>query len=121
MSTSSGTFDVDETITQATTGVGRVVEWDSSEPTVLSARKIWFLWYKLNHCEFGFSGTQTITGGTSGATGTPSNTTETVTLANSDTLTLTTGYANPELQSSGNIVYLENRKLFKGQVFKQKI
>ena len=31
MSSSSGTFDVDEEITQATTGaVGRVVEWDSS-------------------------------------------------------------------------------------------
>ena len=35
----------------------------------------------------------------------------TVTLANSNTVTLTTGYANPELQpDSGNIVYLENRK-----------
>ena len=41
----------------------------------------------------------------------PSTTTETVTLANSNTLTLTTGYANPELQpDNGNIVYLENRK-----------
>jgi len=34
-----------------------------------------------------------------------------VTLANSNTVALTTGYANPELQpDSGNIVYLENRK-----------
>ena len=40
-----------------------------------------------------------------------SSTTETITLANANTLTLTTGYANPELQpDSGNIVYLENRK-----------
>ena len=54
---------------------------------------------------------QVITGQTSGATLTPSSDTETVTLANSNTLTLTTGYANPELQpDSGNIIYLENRK-----------
>ena len=53
-----------------------------------------------------------ITGGTSGATGTPSSTSsETVTLANANTLTLTSGYANPELQAdSGDIIYLENRK-----------
>ena len=42
---------------------------------------------------------------------TPSSTTETVTLANANTLTLTTGYQNPELQpDSGNIIYIENRK-----------
>ena len=52
-----------------------------------------------------------ITGETSTATLTPSSTTETVTLANNNTLSLTTGYANPELQpDSGQIVYLENRK-----------
>ena len=34
-----------------------------------------------------------------------------VTLANNNTLSLTSGYANPELQpDSGQIVYLENRK-----------
>ena len=52
-----------------------------------------------------------ITGASSSATGTPSTTTETVTLANGNTVSLTTGYANPELQpDSGNIIYLENRK-----------
>ena len=52
-----------------------------------------------------------ITGNSSSATLTPSSTTETVTLANNNTLSLTTGYANPELQpDSGQIVYLENRK-----------
>ena len=52
-----------------------------------------------------------ITGSSSAATLTPSSTTETITLANANTLTLTTGYQNPELQpDSGNIVYLENRK-----------
>ena len=58
-----------------------------------------------------FSGTNTITGGTSGATGTTSGTTETITLVNNNTVTMTSGYANPELDpDSGNIIYLENRK-----------
>ena len=58
-----------------------------------------------------FSGTNVITGDSSSATLTPSSTTESVTLANNNTLSLTSGYANPELQpDSGQIVYLENRK-----------
>jgi len=111
----SGIFEADEVITQATTlAVGKVVEWDS----VLQ-----ILYYQQESYKgFGtsastgglvaFSSTATITGGTSGATGTPSSTnSETVTLANSNTLTLTSGYANPELAAdSGNIIYLENRK-----------
>ena len=110
----SGTFEQDEVITQATTGaVGKVVEYDST---------LSLLYYQQeNYKGFGtdsttggyvaFSTTATITGGTSGATGTPSSTTETVTLANSNTLTLTSGYANPELAAdSGDIIYLENRK-----------
>ena len=36
---------------------------------------------------------------------------ETITLANNNTVTMTSGYANPELQpDSGNIIYLENRR-----------
>ena len=110
----SGTFEQDEVITQATTGAaGKVVEYDST---------LSLLYYQQeNYKGFGtsattggyvaFSTTATITGGTSGATGTPSSTTETVTLANSNTLTLTSGYANPELAAdSGDIIYLENRK-----------
>ena len=58
-----------------------------------------------------FSGTNQITGASSGATGTTAGTTETVTLANANTVTLTSGYANPELAfPRGNIIYLENRK-----------
>ena len=59
-----------------------------------------------------FSGANTVTGATSSATGTPSNTaSETVTLAGGNTIAFTSGYANPELQSdSGNIIYIENRK-----------
>ena len=53
-----------------------------------------------------------ITGATSGATGTPQTTgSETVTLANNNTVVFTSGYANPELEpDSGDIVYIENRK-----------
>ena len=115
LATFSGTFEADEVITQATTlASGKVVEWDS----VLQ-----ILYYQQESYKgFGtsastgglvaFSSTATITGGTSGATGTPSSTSsETVTLANSNTLTLTSGYANPELAAdSGDIIYLENRK-----------
>ena len=115
LASATGTFEADEVITQATTlAVGKVVEWDS----VLQ-----ILYYQQESYKgFGtsastgglvaFSSTATITGGTSGATGTPSSTnSETVTLANSNTITLTSGYANPELEAdSGNIIYLENRK-----------
>ena len=111
----SGTFEADEVITQATTGAsGKVVEWDSVLQLLYYQQEN-FKGYGTNATTGGlvaFSGTNTITGGTSGATGTPSSTSsEEVTLANSNTLTLTSGYANPELQpDSGDIIYLENRK-----------
>ena len=59
-----------------------------------------------------FEADEVITQASTGATGVPSSeSSETVTLANSNTLTLTSGYANPELQpDSGDIIYLENRK-----------
>ena len=110
----SGTFEVDEKITQATTGaVGKVVEYDST---------LSLLYYQQERFgDFGtnsttgdhsvFTGTNVITGATSSATFTPSSDSETITLANNNTLSTTSGYANPELQpDSGNIVYLENRK-----------
>ena len=112
--TNSGTFEADEQITQATTGaVGKVVEFDSSL-SLLYFQQERFSGFGTSTTNSGltaFSGANQITGGTSGATGTTAGTTETVTLANNNTLTLTSGYANPELQpDSGNIVYLENRK-----------
>ena len=114
MSSSSGTFEVDEKITQASTGsVGKVVEWDSSL-SLLYFQQERFGDFGTNSTtgdNTAFSGANLITGATSGATGTPSTTTETVTLANSNTVSLTTGYANPELQpDSGTVIYLENRK-----------
>tara|TARA_Y100000590_G_scaffold90635_1_gene102226 strand:+ start:4695 stop:6194 length:1500 start_codon:yes stop_codon:yes gene_type:complete len=114
MSSSSGTFEVDEKISQASTGaVGKVVEWDSTR-SLLYFQQERFGDFGTNSTtgdNSAFSGANLITGATSSATGTPSTTTETVTLANSNTVALTTGYANPELQpDSGNIIYLENRK-----------
>jgi hypothetical protein len=45
------------------------------------------------------------------ATGTPDASADSaVTLANSNTITFTDGYANPELEpDSGNVIYIENR------------
>ena len=121
MSTSSGTFDVDETITKATTGaVGRVVEWDSVNNVLYYVQE--------KHPTYGtsnssgtvnkyvaFSGANQITGASSNAQGTPSDVpgeANTVTLAGGNTITFSaTGYANPELQpDSGNILYIENRR-----------
>ena len=115
MSSSSGTFDVDEEITQATTGaVGRVVEWDSSRSLLYYSQERFSTYgtAATTQSYTAFSGTNTITGSTSSATGTPSSTSsETVTLAGGNTIAFTSGYANPELQpDSGNIIYIENRK-----------
>ena len=114
LDTSNGTFQADEVITQATTGaVGKVVEWDSAL-SLLYYQQESYKGFGTNATTgnyVAFSSTNEITGSTSAATGTTAGTTETVTLANSNTLTLTSGYANPELQAdSGDIIYLENRK-----------
>src|SRR5210317_175361 len=102
-----GTFTVDEEINQAITGaVGKVVEWDSVNN---------ILYYiQTRHTDEGidsngnqtaFSGTNVITGQSSGATGTPTTTTSTI-----NSQSFTSGYAAPELQhDSGEILYVENR------------
>ena len=110
----SGTFEVDEKITQATTGaVGKVVEWDSTR-SLLYFQQERFGDFGTNNTTGDhsvFEGANIITGATSSATLTPSTDSETITLANNNTLSTTSGYANPELQpDSGNIIYLENRK-----------
>jgi len=108
----TGDFVIDEEINQASTNaVGKVVEWDSSNR---------ILFYQQERfSDFGthtdgsapaFSGANAITGQTSGTTRTPDTTASSVTFG-STTITLTSGYANPELQpDSGNIVYLEQRR-----------
>jgi hypothetical protein len=113
-SSASGTFDADEKISNAAGAIGKVVEWDSTN-NILYYHQERFGDYGTNSTTgayVAFSGTGTITGGTSGATGTPSTTaSETVTLTNNNTIAFTSGYANPELQpDSGEIIYIENRK-----------
>ena len=108
----TGDFVIDEEINQASTNaVGKVVEWDSTSR---------ILFYQQERfSDFGthtdgsapaFSGANAITGQTSGTTRTPDTTASSVTFG-STTITLTSGYANPELQpDSGNIIYLEQRR-----------
>ena len=102
-----GTFTVDETISQATTGaVGKVVEWDPSNK---------ILYYiQTRHNDEGvdtngnqtaFSGTNIITGADTSATLTPDTTTGTV-----NSQTFSNGYSISEIDhGSGDIVYVENR------------
>jgi hypothetical protein len=113
--TASGTFDVDEKISQASTGaIGKVVEWDSSNKILYYQQERFgdFGTNSTTGAYVAFSGANLITGATSGATGTPQSTgSETVTLANNNTTVFTSGYSNPELDpDSGDIVYIENRK-----------
>jgi hypothetical protein len=113
-SSASGTFDVDEKISNSSGACGKVVEWDATN-SILYYHQERFGDYGTSSTTgayTAFTGTGTITGGTSSATGTPSTSaTETVTLINNNTITFTSGYANPEMQpDSGEIIYIENRK-----------
>jgi hypothetical protein len=109
----SGTFTVDEKITQATTlAVGKVIEWDSTN-SILYYQQERFSDYGTTSvgAYVAFSGANAVTGTDSSATGTPDATSDSaVTLANGFTITFSDGYVNPELQpDSGNIIYTENR------------
>jgi hypothetical protein len=108
----SGTFSVDEKITQASTGaVGTVVEYDATNTILYFQQERYSDYGTTSTGVFAlFSGANSITGATSSAAGTPDLTADSaVTLANSFTITFTNGYANPELQpDSGNIIYTEN-------------
>ena len=102
----SGSYVVDEKITQASTGaVGKVVEWDSTNS---------ILYYiQTRHTNEGidtngnqtaFSGTNTVSGA-GGATGTPTTSTSTI-----DSVSFTSGYSASEIDNdSGDILYIENR------------
>ena len=102
----SGSYVVDEKITQATTGaVGKVVEWDSTNS---------ILYYiQTRHTDEGidsngnqtaFSGQNVVTGA-GGATGTPTTSTSTI-----DQVSFTSGYSASEIDAdSGDILYIENR------------
>ena len=102
----SGSYVVDEKITQATTGaVGKVVEWDSTNS---------ILYYiQTRHTNDGidsngnltaFSGQNVVTGA-GGATGTPTTSTSTI-----NNVSFTSGYSASEIDAdSGDILYIENR------------
>ena len=103
-----GSFQVDEKITQATTGaVGKVVEWDSTN------RILHYIQTRFNDEGIdsngnltAFSGTNVITGASSSATGTPSS----VASETSDSITFTNGYKGSELdRHKGDVLYIENR------------
>jgi len=103
----SGDFTVDEEINQATTGaVGKVVEWDSSN-NILYYVQTRFNDHGVdsNGDLTAFSGTNTITGQSSGVTATPSSSTTTV-----DSVSFTAGYASSEIDAdTGDVIYVENR------------
>jgi hypothetical protein len=110
----SSPYEIDEKITQSTTGaVGKVVEWDATR-NILYYHQEQYANYGIaaNGNVIAFTGANTVTGASSGAAATPSATSsENVTLAGGTTLTFSSGYANPELQpNSGKILYIENRR-----------
>ena len=102
----SGSYVVDEKITQATTGaVGKVVEYDSTN------KLLYFIQTRHNDegvdsngNQTAFSGNNVITGA-GGATGTPTSNTKTL-----NNVSLTSGYSASEIDAdSGDILYIENR------------
>ncbi len=102
----TGSYVVDEKITQTSTGaIGKVVEWDSTNS---------ILYYiQTRHTNEGidsngnqtaFSGTPVITGA-GGATGTPTTSTSTI-----NNVVFVSGYSVSEIDhDSGDILYIENR------------
>jgi len=103
-----GTFQVDEKISQATTGaVGKVVEWDAVN------RILYYIQPRFtdegvdsNGNLTAFSTAAVITGASSSATGTP-DTSITSTVNN---VVFTGGYSVSELDAdSGDVMYIENR------------
>lgn len=103
-------FNVDETVTQTTTGAsGKVVSWDSSTKIL----KIYQSSYE--HIATGnqggdltpFSGSNAITGALSSSVETP-DTTYSLTTSN---LTFANGYSPSEIKKyTGDIIYVENRR-----------
>ena len=102
----SGSFNVDEKITQASTGaVGTVVEWDSTNSL------LYFIQTRHNDegvdsngNQTAFSGANAITGA-GGGSGTPVTSSSTV-----NNVVITSGYSVPEIDhDTGDVLYVENR------------
>ena len=115
---SPGTFTADETITQTNSdsfvATGKVIEYDATLKILYYQQERFGGYGALSSTggQYAFSGTGTVTGGSSSATGTPDSSADSaVSLAGGNTITFTNCFANPELQpDSGNIIYRENRK-----------
>ena len=105
----SGAYQVDEKITQASTGAqGRVVEWDATN------RILYYVQEKYSTYGLDtagnltlFSGANAVTGSTSSAAFTPSTGTD----GTINGVLFASGYAVPELsRDTGEIIYVENRR-----------
>ena len=103
----TGDFTVDEEINQASTGaVGKVVEWDSSNNI------LYYIQTRFNDEGVdsngnltAFSGTNAISGQSSGKSATPSSSSTTV-----DNVVFTSGYNAGEIdEDEGDVMYIENR------------
>lgn len=105
----SGNYQVDELITQASTGAnGRVIEWDSTNRILYYVQEKYSS-YGLDSSGnlTAFSGANSVTGGSSSAVFTPS----VATSGTTNGVLFAGGYAVPELsRDSGEIIYVENRR-----------
>ena len=105
----SGNYQVDEKITQATTGAcGTVVEWDSTNRILYYVQEK-YTNYGLDSNDnlTAFSGANAVTGANSNAVHTPASSTSGTT----NGVVFASGYANPELsRDTGEIIYVENRR-----------
>ena len=105
----NGTYQVDEKITQATTGaVGTVVEWDSTNRILYYVQEKYTNYgLDANQNLTAFSGANAVTGANSNAVFTPS----TATSGTTNGVVFASGYANPELsRDTGEVIYVENRR-----------
>ena len=106
LSGTPGSFTVDEEINQASTGaVGKVVEYDSTN------KILYYIQTRFNDEGVdsngnltAFSGSNTITGQSSSATGTPDTSTQTV-----DNIAFSSGYNSGEIDADTDVLYQENR------------
>ena len=104
----SGTYQVDEKITQASTGAnGTVVEWDATNRILYYVQEKYTNYgLDANQNLTAFSGVNAVTGANSSAVHTPANTSGTT-----NGVVFASGYANSELsKDTGEIIYVENRR-----------
>ena len=102
-------YQVDELITQATTGArGRVVEWDATN------KILYYVQEKYSSYGLDANGNLTAFSTNAGITGSSSSASYSVATGTSSTVNgvvFSGGYASPELdRDSGEIIYVENRR-----------